>query len=47
LLEGLKEDARSGAGSLRQSWLRSSLVMTEIAIAIVLLTASLAFLRSY
>ena len=47
LLEGLKEDARSGAGSMRQSWLRSSLVVGEIAIATVLLTASLAFLRSY
>ena len=47
LLEGLKEDARSGAGSVRQSWLRSSLVITEIAIATVLLTVSLAFLRSY
>jgi predicted permease len=47
LLEGLKEDARSGTGSMRQSWLRSSLVVGEIAIATVLLTASLAFLRSY
>jgi putative ABC transport system permease protein len=47
LLEGLKEDTRAGTGSLRQSWLRSSLVIGEIAIATVLLTASLAFLRSY
>jgi putative ABC transport system permease protein len=47
LLEGLQEDARSGAGSVRQSWLRSSLVIAEIAIATVLLTLSLAFLRSY
>lgn len=47
LLDGLKEDGRSGAGSVRQSWLRSSLVITEIAIATVLLTVSLAFLRSY
>lgn len=47
LLEGLKEDARSGTGSLRQNWLRSSLVVGEIAIATVLLTVSLAFLRSY
>ena len=47
LLEGLREDARSGIGSLRQSWLRSSLVVSEIAIATVLLTVSLAFLRSY
>jgi predicted permease len=47
LLEGLKEDARSGAGSVRQSWLRSSLVVAEIAVATVLLTVALAFLRSY
>ncbi len=46
-IEGLKEDARSGAGSLRQSWLRSILVIGEIAVATILLTASLAFLRSY
>jgi putative ABC transport system permease protein len=47
LLEGLREDARSGTGSPRQSWLRSSLVVAEIAIATILLTVSLAFLRSY
>lgn len=47
LMEGLKEDAYSATGSLRQNWLRSSLVIAEIAIATILLTASLAFLRSY
>jgi predicted permease len=47
LLENLKEDPRSGTGSLRHTWLRSSLVVAEIAIATVLLTVSLAFLRSY
>jgi putative ABC transport system permease protein len=47
LLENLKEDVRSGTGSLRHTWLRSSLVVAEIAIATVLLTVSLAFLRSY
>ncbi|MGC2213211.1 MAG: ABC transporter permease [Silvibacterium sp.] len=47
VLEGLREDARSGTGSLRQNWLRSSIVVAEIAIATILLTASLAFLRSY
>jgi predicted permease len=47
LTEGLKEDARSGAGSVRQSWFRSFLVIGEIAVATILLTASLAFLRSY
>jgi putative ABC transport system permease protein len=47
LLEALREDARSATGSRRQNWLRSSLVAAEIAIATVLLTVSLAFLRSY
>jgi putative ABC transport system permease protein len=47
LLEALREDARSAAGIRRQNWLRSSLVAAEIAIATVLLTVSLAFLRSY
>jgi putative ABC transport system permease protein len=47
LLEALREDARSATGSQRQNWLRSSLVVAEIAIATVLLTVSLAFLRSY
>lgn len=47
LQEALKEDARSGAGSVRQSWIRSSLVIGEIAVATVLLTAALALLRSY
>ena len=47
LLDGLKEEGRSAAGSVRQRWLRSSLLIAEIAIATVLLTVSLAFLRSY
>lgn len=47
LLEGLREDTRSGSAGLRQGWLRSTLVVVEIAIALVLLTASLALLRSY
>ena len=47
LLEAVKEAGRSGAGNVRQSWLRSSLVVAEIAIATVLLTVSLAFLSSY
>jgi predicted permease len=46
-IEGLKEDGRGGTGSVRQSWFRSSLVVAEIAVATVLLTTSLAFLRSY
>jgi predicted permease len=47
LLDNLKEDARAGTGSLRHTWLRSSLVAAEIAIATILLTVSLALLRSY
>jgi putative ABC transport system permease protein len=47
LLDSLKDDARSGSGSARQGWLRSALVVSEIAIALVLLTVSGAFVRSY
>ena len=47
LLEGLRDDARSSSGSVRQGWLRSALVASEIAIAFVLLTACVAFVRSY
>jgi hypothetical protein len=42
----LKED-RSGTGAANHTWLRSALVVSEIAIALVLLTASGAFLRSF
>ena len=47
LLEGLRDDARSSSGSARQGWLRSALVGSEIAIAFVLLTACVSFVRSY
>lgn len=47
LIEGLKEGARGGSGSIRQSWFRWSLAVTQVGVATVLLTASLAFLRSY
>jgi predicted permease len=47
LLESLKEGAKSGAGSSSHSWLRSALVVAEISIALILLTVSGAFLRSY
>ena len=46
LTESLKEGARAGTGAASHSWLRSSLVVAEIAIALVLLTVSGAFLRS-
>ncbi len=47
LTESLKEGLRSGTGSSSHSWLRSALVVSEIAIALVLLTVSIAFLRSF
>lgn len=46
LTENLKEGERSGTGSASHSWLRSALVVSEIAIALVLLTVAGAFLRS-
>jgi predicted permease len=47
LTENLKEGARNGSGSSSHTWLRSALVVSEIAIALVLLTVSGAFLRSF
>ena len=46
LTESLKEGAR-GTGSSSHAWLRSTLVVFEIAIALMLLTISGAFLRSF
>jgi putative ABC transport system permease protein len=47
LTENLKEGARTSTGASSHAWLRSSLVVSEIAIALVLLTVSGAFLRSF
>ena len=47
LSESLKEGSRIGTGASSHSWLRSFLVVSEVAIAMVLLTASFAFLRSF
>lgn len=47
LTQSLNESARTGTGAQSHSWLRSGLVVTEIAIALVLLTVSGAFLRSF
>ena len=47
LIESLKEGARIGTGASSHAWLRSTLVVSEIAIALVLLTVSGAFLRSF
>jgi putative ABC transport system permease protein len=46
LIESLKEGAQIGIGSRSHTWLRSALVVSEIAIALVLLTLSGVFLRS-
>ena len=45
--ETLKEGLQSGTGRSSHTWLRSALVVAEIAIALVLITASAAFLRSF
>ena len=47
LIESLKEGVRTSAGAKNHAWLRSTLVVAEIAIALVLLTTAGAFLRSY
>ncbi|MGA9981713.1 MAG: ABC transporter permease [Candidatus Sulfotelmatobacter sp.] len=47
LTETLKEGVRTGTGASSHAWLRSALVVSEIAIALVLLTVSGAFLRSF
>jgi predicted permease len=47
LTESLKEGMRTGTGASSHAWLRSTLVVSEIAIALVLLTVSGAFLRSF
>jgi putative ABC transport system permease protein len=47
LTESLKEGARTGTGASSHTWLRSGLVVSEIAIALVLLTVAGALLRSF
>ena len=47
VIENLKEGASSGTGAASHAWLRSLLVVSEIAIALVLLTTAGVFLRSY
>ena len=46
LLESLRESGRTSTGT-SHAWLRSALVVAEIAIAMILLTVSVAFVRSY
>ena len=45
--QSLKQDVRTTTSGLRHAWLRSVLIVSEIAIALVLLTVSGAFLRSF
>jgi putative ABC transport system permease protein len=45
-MESLKEGVRPNTGSSSHAWLRSGLVVSEIAVALVLLIASAALLRS-
>ncbi len=47
LTQSLKEGVRTGTGAAGHTWLRSSLVVAEIAIAMALLTLSGSFLRSF
>jgi len=47
LTDSLKEGARLGAGPSSHAWLRSVLVVSEVTVALVLLTISGAFLRSF
>jgi putative ABC transport system permease protein len=46
-IEGLKEGARTGTGSSSHTWLRSGLVVLEIAVSLILVVASFALLRSF
>lgn len=45
--QNLKEGSQSGTAATSHTWLRSALVVSEIAVALVLLTVSGAFLRSF
>lgn len=47
LTEGLKEGSKTASGTSSHAWLRSALVVVEIAIAVVLVNSSAALIRSY
>jgi predicted permease len=47
LTESLKAGVPTGSGALSHAWLRSTLVISEIAVALMLLTVSGALLRSF
>jgi predicted permease len=46
LIESLKEGAQAAGGGASHAWLRSALVLSEVAVTLVLLTVSGMFLRS-
>ena len=46
-IESLKVGGPSASGTASHTWLRSTLVVAEIAVALVLVTTSIAFLRSF
>jgi putative ABC transport system permease protein len=46
-IESLKVGGPSASGTASHTWLRSTLVIAEIAVALVLVTTSVAFLRSF
>ena len=47
LTQSLNESTRTGSGAASHSWLRSALVVAEIAVALVLLNLAGVFLRSF
>jgi len=47
ITDALKDSTRAGSTGRQHAWLRSALIAAEIAIALVLLTACGAFMRSY
>jgi putative ABC transport system permease protein len=47
LTESLKDGVPTGSGAVSHAWLRSTLVISEIAVALMLLTVSGALLRSF
>ena len=47
LTQSLKQDVRTSTGGVSHAWLRSALVVAEIGVALVLLTAAGGFLRSF
>ena len=46
-IESLKSAGPNASGSASYTWLRSTLVVAEIAVAFILLTTSIAFMRSF